>query len=143
MKTRRRAIVALSFCLAATVVLSAAPPQVDPALARLAKVQIFAFGGIGFTGATSEGEKDFAAIAARPSAEAEFEKLLTIGTPEAKCYALTGILKLNPARFAALSLSPVVEHSSATQVTTMQGCLMFHHALRDVVESIRAGIYSR
>jgi hypothetical protein len=144
----RKAIAALCFCLAATAGFPAAPAvgyaePVDQTVSRLARVGVFAFGGIGFTGAISQGENGFVAIAARPSAEADFEKLFAIGTPEAKCYALTGILRLNPATFKALTLSPAFAKSSATKVTTMQGCIMSGHTLHDVVESIRAGIYAR
>src|ERR1700761_948575 len=115
-------ILALSVCALGGLYSATATRKVDPTLERLAKVSVFAFGGVGFAFTISEGEKDFDAIAARPSAETDFEKLLAIGTPEAKCYALTGILRSNPDKFKVLSLSSVFVNSSERQVTTMRGC---------------------
>ena len=56
----------------------------------LAKVDLFAFGGVGFAGVISSGEKDYRLLLSS-SAEADFEKLLASGNPQAKCYALVGI----------------------------------------------------
>ena len=52
--------------------------------------------------AISQGEKDYKLILSRPSAMADFEKLLSVGNPQAKCYALVGIRTLELNRFKEL-----------------------------------------
>jgi len=54
----------------------------DSVLERLAKVDRFAFGGTGFAGVISRGEKDYRVILSRPSAEADFEKLFAVGNAQ-------------------------------------------------------------
>jgi hypothetical protein len=56
----------------------------DPIVDRMAEVNLFAFGGVGFAGVISEGERDYRLILSRPSAQADFEKLFAVGTLEAK-----------------------------------------------------------
>lgn len=107
---------------------------------RLAKVDLFAFGGVGFTGLTSPGEKDYKLLLSSLSAEADFEKLFTSGNLQAKCYALVGIHQLNPERFKTLCASL---HSSQEKVSTMQGCIMSHQTMAALVERIGAGYYSK
>src|SRR5580704_6416248 len=77
----------------------------DSTFERLAKVDRFAFGGIGYAGVMSQGEKDYKVILSRPSAMADFERLLLIGNSQAKGYALVGIRALDPSRFKELSHS--------------------------------------
>jgi hypothetical protein len=114
--------------------------SVDTAFERLAKVGIFAFGGIGYAGVTSSGEKDYRAILARPSAMADFEKLYLSSSPQAKCYALVGIRKLNPQRFEELTESL---RGSKEKVTTMHGCIVSSEPLGAVIKQIESGEYSR
>lgn len=61
---------------------------VDTVVERLTKVEIFAFGGVGYAGTTSPGEKDYKAILSRPTALADFEQLYSSGNAMAKAYAL-------------------------------------------------------
>jgi hypothetical protein len=63
----------------------------DALLNRMAKVHAFAFGGVGFGFATSEGELDYRTLLARPSAREDFERLFAMGNAQAKCYALVGL----------------------------------------------------
>jgi hypothetical protein len=56
----------------------------DSTIERLAKVDRFAFGGIGFAGITSQGEKDYKLVFSRSSAMADFERLLSIGKSTSK-----------------------------------------------------------
>ena len=67
----------------------------DP-LQTLSSIHDFAFGGIGVAGTTSEGEVAFREIYNRPSATADFLKLLNSGNPQAKCYALVALRSLDP-----------------------------------------------
>ena len=102
-----------------TALLFSAFPQatqpVDATFERLAKVELFAFGGVGYAGVMSPGEKDYRAILARSSAMADLERLYSSGNLQAKCYALVGIRKLNPQRFKELAESL---RSSKEQVGT-------------------------
>jgi hypothetical protein len=111
----------------------------DPVADRLANTELFAFGGIGFTNVIWQGEKDYRMVFSRSSAEADFEKIFSVGNRQAKCYALVALRKLNPERFKVLALSL---RSSKGEVSTMHGCLASHEALAALSERIRAGDYS-
>jgi hypothetical protein len=99
---------------------------------------MFAFGGVGFAGVTTQGEKDFDQILASPSAEASFEKLLATGSPEAKSYSLVAIRRLNPEKFKTLS-APFAD--SKVEVHTAQGCILAKKSLAEIVKNITAGAY--
>jgi hypothetical protein len=133
---------ALSSCLLllslSTAGAADSTPSADLALSRLANEAIFAFGGVGFAGRTSSGEKDYRLILSRPSAEQAFEKLFSMGTPAAQCYALVALRKLDPAKFEELSLSL---RSSTLSVLIMHGCLVGHQSLAALVKGIQAGSY--
>src|SRR3954471_36404 len=111
----------------------------DALLNRMAKVDMFACGGVGFGSATSEGEKDYRTLLSRPSAEADFERLFAVGNPQAKCYALVGLRQMNPKRSEALATSL---QSSGIAVHVMRGCVMSKDPMSQIIKSIRAGIYS-
>ena len=113
--------------------------SVDSTLDRLARVDRFAFGGTGYAGVISMGEKDYRAILSRPSAEADFEKLLAIGNPQAKSYALVGIRALDPTRFKQIS-RPL--RDSTEEIVTQSGCIVYHESLGVVLKRIDAGNYS-
>ena len=86
-------ILVVAAMLLGTVAQSAKPA--DEAVERLVKVEIFAFGGVGYAGTISPGEKDYKAILSRPTALANFEHLYSSGNAMAKAYALVGIHNLN------------------------------------------------
>jgi hypothetical protein len=127
-----------------TALLFSAIPQaaqpVDTVFARLSSVEIFAFGGVGYAGVTSSGEKDYRVILARPSAMADFERLYASGNLQAKCYALVGFRKLNPQRFKELA-QPL--RSSKEEVETMHGCIISQELLGAIIKQIESGRYSR
>jgi hypothetical protein len=75
----------------------------------------------------------------RASAEADFERIFAVGSPEAKCYALVALRKLNSQRFTAL-ISRL--RSSKRAVATAHGCNMMNERLAALSERIRAGDYS-
>jgi hypothetical protein len=111
----------------------------DPALDRLAKVDLFAFGGTGFAGVISRGERDYRVIMSRPSAEVDFEKLFAVGNAQAKLYALVGIRTLDRSRFQRIS-GPL--RNSAEEVVTQHGCIVDHEPFRAVLQQIEAGNFS-
>jgi hypothetical protein len=112
--------------------------SVDPVLDRLAKVDRFAFGGTGFAGVISSGEKDYRVILSRPSARLDFEKLFVIGNSQGKSYALMGIRTLDPGRFKQIS-RPL--RGSSEEVVTQSGCIVYHESLGTVLNRIDAGSY--
>lgn len=116
------------------------PATSDATFDRLAKVEIFAFGPVGYAGIISLGEKDYKLILSRPSAAADFERLLSIGNPQAKSYGLVGIRAINPNRFKELSGSL---RDSKVDVTTESGCIVSHESLGNVLKHIEAGDYSK
>lgn len=112
--------------------------SLDTAFQRLAKVDQFAFGGIGYTGFTSQGEKDYKTILSRSSAMDDFERLLAVGNPQAKSYALVGIRLLNPKRYEELSQSL---RKSTDKVVMESGCIEWRETLSAVLKRIDAGEY--
>jgi glycosyltransferase A (GT-A) superfamily protein (DUF2064 family) len=117
-----------------------AAEKADSVADRLAKVEVFAFGGVGFAGVISPGEMDYRLLLSQPSAEAHFERLFAVGNPQAKGYALVGLRHLNSERFKALAASL---RSSKIAVSTMHGCLMRHETMAAILADIQAGNYSK
>jgi len=128
-------ILAVSLVLAS---FARAGDSVDPVLDRIAKVDRFAFGGTGYAGVMSLGEKDYRVILTRPSALLDFEKLFSVGNAQGKSYALMGIRTLDPARFKQISL-PL--RGSTEEVVTQSGCIVDHESFGSVLKRIEAGAY--
>jgi hypothetical protein len=114
-------------------------PKPDDVVAHLSKTEVFAFGGVGFAGTTSGGEKDFKTILSRPTALADFETVFSSGNAMAKAYALVGIRDLKPERFQALAASV---RDSKEKVVTMHGCIMDRETFAAIIKQIDAGQYS-
>ena len=95
---------------------SAAIPSIENA-------KVFAFGGIGYAGITSQGEKDFRVLVSQPAnvAISDFELIYVSGNSEAKSYALAGIRQLDPKHFKEMLLSL---KNSTENVETMEGCVI-------------------
>jgi hypothetical protein len=110
------------------------------AVKSISNTGIFAFGGVGFAGKTSQGEIDFRVIESQPPTVAleEFEKVYATGDAAAKSYALVGIRQLDRNRFNELLRSL---QDSEQKVMTMQGCILQKQKLADVAKSIDAGSY--
>jgi hypothetical protein len=110
------------------------------ALKQLSTVKIFAFGGIGYAGTTSQGEADFKVIMSQPPAIAlkTFELLYATGNTQAKGYALAGILKLDRRRFNELHAAL---HSSGEKLATEKGCLISEQLVREVADDLESGKY--
>jgi len=110
----------------------------DPIIARMTHVSTFAFGGVGFALAISDGEKDYRVILSRSSADTEFETIFVLGNAEAKCYALVGLRQTNSKRFEVLAASL---ESSRILVRVMRGCVEFGCPMPEITERIRSGLY--
>lgn len=109
------------------------------AFSRLEKTPIFAFGGIGFAGTTSEGEIAFHAIFTSASAESDCLRLLKTGNAQAKCYALVGLRLKDRARFSE-QVKPLI--SSKEEVQTCAGCTMMKQRISSILASIQRGNYN-
>ncbi len=107
---------------------------------RLLTVDTFAMGGTGYTGKVSQGEKDFWRLLSNPDmkAQASFEKLYWEGNPQAKCYALLGIRKLNRNRFKELLKTA---SQSTEKVHIQSGCTTHDEELGNVAKAIENGSY--
>ena len=113
--------------------------QADPIVTRMAKVDQFSFGGVGFAGVMSQGETDFKLILARPSASADFERVFARGNLQAKAYALVAMHSLDLKKFK--TLSDLVRLSNE-KVTIMQGCILSKKGMGLVVNAIESGAYN-
>jgi hypothetical protein len=138
----RRSIALLLLVSASTLTgLLQADAKLDAVVSHLSKVDVFAFGGVGYAGVTSQGELDFRAIVSQPIpvALAAFEMLYVTGNPQAKAYAIVGFKKLDPNRYREL-LS--FTKDSADQVAVMRGCIINREALAKVVQEIEKGEFA-
>jgi hypothetical protein len=114
--------------------------QAEPTVEPLAQATMFAFGGVGFAGKRSQGEKDYRDVMSRPNRLEILEQVFETGTPAAKGYALVGISNLDHARFTALA-EPL--RSSTQTVRSMRGCIIFRTTLAIIIRDIDAGAYAR
>jgi hypothetical protein len=114
------------------------PPTPQQAYEQLLSVRCFAFGGVGFAGVTSEGEKAYRAIAGGTNALALFSAVLANGNAPAKLYALCGIRQLSPRAFDTHTKSLL---KANPQVETMSGCMVMTEFSTNVVARIASGSY--
>src|SRR6185369_13177997 len=128
----------ISFSIRAQVNRPPDPPTPQQAYEQLLSVRCFAFGGVGYAGVTSEGEKAYRAIAGSTNAVALFSAALTNGNAQAKLYALCGIRQFAPRTFEAQSKSLL---SANPQVETMSGCMVSNEFATNVVARIASGSY--
>jgi Mn-dependent DtxR family transcriptional regulator len=132
----------MNFWLIPLLLFVPVPPSAhspDAVLERLAKTGVFALGPVGFARITSPGETDYKTVLNRSSALEDFEKLLSTGNSQAKCYALVAIHSLDPTRFADLA-QPL--RDSKETVTTMSGCVMSGETVGNVIKQIESGRFS-
>ena len=104
----------------------------------LSEIPLFAFGGIGAAGITSNGEIAFHSVFSSDTAEADFLQVLKTGTPQAQCYALLGLRLKNRAAF-----DEQVKQFTASkkQVNTCAGCMLGSSPMQSVVANIERGTY--
>jgi hypothetical protein len=131
---------AAAFLLAAICCVGHAQNALSAAVDRISKTDVFAFGGIGFVGKTSQGEQDFWVIRSQPPeiALARFEKIFSTGNPQGRGYALVAIRQLDAKSFK--DLLPSLNNSKET-VKTMWGCIVEDRPLAQVAKDINSGRY--
>ena len=117
----------------------------------LLKIELFALGGIGYGGSTSEGEKAMDILIQEKEAKSALRSLVKISTPEGGLYALAGLKILNCACFNAelenyrnLPEPPAREKNKHDKtgkgnVARMTGCFMFEESRLKVASEIEAG----
>ena len=133
---RRKLFQICAITMLATMSYGASAQQASQALDGLKTVSRFAFGGVGISGRTSEGELDFRVLIQqdKPKALAQLEKLYAEGNPQAKAYALAGLHLLDPQRFNKLNAT-----LPQTTVTTMRGCIVGSESLASIAKEIASG----
>jgi hypothetical protein len=120
----------------AAATLPTSQTEVSQACQELITARIFAFGGVGFAGTISQGEKAFRVVFSSTNALELFEGILANGTPAGRLYALCGIRRLAPSRFTALS-----ENVPQGKVLRMSGCLATEEDVSAVIAAIDRGFF--
>lgn len=123
---------------AAEAPLQAEPGTLQQAYQKLLSTKIFAFGGVGFAGTTSEGEKAFHTVAASTNALELFTAVLKNGTREGQMYGLCGIRSISRQSFDAHARALA---SADTRIMMMSGCLASEESLSSVIARLAAGAY--
>ena len=103
----------------------------DP-VAKLRKIEIYAFGGVGIGGTTSEGENLYRKVYARKSAKADFISIADKGTIEAKMYALHALARISPGEYEDRKETLDLDQ----KVTCMSGCIVFEQPVKAVLAQI-------
>ena len=112
--------------------------EVPVEVQTLSKATIFAFGGVGFAGSISAGEKQYRKVMEMPQPLPWLRLIAVSGTPEAKLYALCGIHTLDKGAFEAHVA--LLKKANPT-VNTMSGCCMEHMKAAMVIQLISTGLY--
>ncbi len=116
----------------------AAEQSTKQAFQKLSSAPFFAFGGVGYAGSISQGEKAFREMCASSNALPLFKAALTNENPSARIYALCGIRTLDPKSFDQLA-KPLVDANPS--VLVMSGCMLSEEPASKVVSRIKNGAY--
>jgi len=134
----RAAITAVLAALSLATPASGGEQTPQQAYEQLSSVRCFAFGGVGYAGTISEGERAFRAVLASPNAARLFRAALTNGTSEAQLYALCGLRRLERETFDRHAARILAANPS---VRTMSGCMQTDERASNVVARIGSGQY--
>ena len=99
----------------------------------------FAFGGIGYGGNLSPGERGFFEVFDRPGAAENFRQIYRRGNAQAKMYALCGLHELDPSAFEQLVAAA---GSLPGEVRVMSGCIAYRRSGSEIAGMISDGHYS-
>ncbi|MEN8735554.1 MAG: hypothetical protein ABF329_12145 [Lentimonas sp.] len=103
-----------------------------------AHVTIFAFGGVGYAGVTSEGEKEFNRIYQREAPLEEFIEWYERGHNEEKTYCMTAFYELDRNRYLRIKKQ---YQNEGIEISTMDGCLAGSEQLDTILKRIESGRY--
>ncbi len=112
----------------------------DPDVQRLLHVPSLAFGGVGITGQTSEGEAAFQAIVKKKESIRFFIVAFEYGDAPARCYSLIALRELSPEVFRE-SLARA-RKNLPKKIMMMHGCVMSKAKPETVYDAIEAGNYA-
>ena len=93
---------------------------VTPSAQRLAEVERFALGGVGYGGEPNIGETLTRTIASEPDAIAVFSRLAAHPNPVTRLYAYWALRTLDPARAQQVEKTIAAD---PTEISFMSGCL--------------------
>ena len=106
----------------------------------LVKASRFSFGGVGIAAETTDEERWFFQILDSPRSYLVFRDVYDKGTPEAKAYAVAGLMQTHLGRgddrikdFGAASMT----------VTTQSGCIVSESLSGDVLLSLKSSDFDR
>lgn len=97
---------------------------------------VFAFGGIGYAGTISDGERHLRSLLTGPNAVKLLESALATASPAGQLYALVGLRQKDSAAYRRAFDS--LSRKDAT-VTEMNGCIGHQESFRELVRQIDAG----
>ena len=112
--------------------------SIQQAYEELLAAKYFAFGGVGYAGSTSPGERAFRAVLASTNALELFSSTLAKGTDAGKLYALCGIRSLNKISFDD---SAKLLKKADPIVPTMSGCFASSEKASSLIQQIANGTY--
>ena len=139
---RRFAIIAVTLVVIGIGVYQVLPPSEGgrAAVAQLAKVDWFSFGGVGYAGSTPEREDWFFTILSSRHSERLFRDLFEQGTIEARLYALAGLQAINSGSFRECAARFGKEGS---RVRVQGGCIGRDVTTAEAVAAIERGDVER
>ena len=154
MKTAPALLVAL-FAAATLSAESSPPPPAAPAMRdtfmvsadtpgakareELASAPFFAFGGVGYGGITSDGERVFRRLYAAPDNLFQFGMLQRTGGLPAQMYAMVAFYRLDRPLYVRLKAGYV---GNLASVFTMQGCIASESSVEQVLSRIERGEFA-
>lgn len=139
---KKFAIVALSLIVIGIVVYQLLPPSEAGriAVAQLAKVDRFSFGGVGYAGRIPEREDWFFTILSSRHADRLFRDLFEQGTLEARLYALAGLHVTDTSSFRECAARFTREGS---RVQTQGACIASDCTTTEAVAAVERGEVER
>jgi len=98
--------------------------------------RMFTIGKVGFAGQPSKAETSLRDLLSHGNAKLEINRILSSGTKAGRLYALLGLKKLNDPAFHE-ALPGFL--SDASDVETMEGCIVKHTTVKAIAKRISDG----
>ena len=114
--------------------ISAGSSSEDSAARDLAAAKSFAFGGVGFAGLMSEGERNLRAVLERPDASQQLQAALAQATPAGTLYILVGLRRCDRAAYQKVFDSVARPNDN---VEVVRGCMITKEPFRRVLHRFK------
>lgn len=138
--TRRALLCGCLLLLTATASPGQNPDAATQAEQALKEPGVFAIGGIGDSGATSQGEKALRVLLKQKGSSTIFRRLLKSAKPSGQLYALLGLRQSDRDTYTKEAPS----YTNRTEkVKVMEGCELFESPVSDIARRIAAGEYDK